>query len=317
MTDYKKIPLVFNVNKPKGRPSFHPVYCFRKNLNYDFGKIGHFGTLDPFADGVLLIGVQGAQKMNDYVHQFMTKTYEADGVFGVKTKSGDFETDIIEEKNIEEEFQKVSKEELEEIICENFLGEYWQSPHVYSAAKYKGRRLYHLALEGKFVVLDKRKRDIKNIKVLEFNYPHVRFEIEVSSGTYIRSFFEDVATLLGGVGSLKRLTRTKVGHLDLSNSIPEEAWPVENQEFDLVKYGYTLDQLFFLNSYHLEEYSAKRFMLGQRAPIHKAKFVEHPNASSQNIFWLYSDNELLGLCKIEEEKLKTIFNLPVAIARYS
>ena len=117
MSDYTKIPLVFNVHKPVGRASFHPVYTFRKNLNYDFGKIGHFGTLDPFANGVLLIGVQGAQKMNDYVHQFKTKTYEALGIFGIKTKSGDFETDIIEEKNIELEFQNLTKDELEEIIC--------------------------------------------------------------------------------------------------------------------------------------------------------------------------------------------------------
>lgn len=317
MTDYKKIPLVFNVYKPVGRASFHPVYCFRKNLNYDFGKIGHFGTLDPFADGVLLIGVQGAQKINDYIHTYLSKTYQANGVFGIKTKSGDTETEVIEEKHIEEEFQKLSLEDIEEIIGENFLGEYWQSPHVVSAAKYKGRRLYKLALEGKFVVLEKRKRDIKNFRVIEYNYPHIKFEIEVSSGTYIRSFFEDVAQIFGGVGTLRSLTRTKIGTMTIENSIPEGLWPNGEKEFSLNQHGITLDQVIPLHSYHIEEYSAKRYVLGQRAPIAKAQFKHNDLSCSENIFWLFSGEVLIGLCKVDEERISTIFNLPVAIDYFS
>jgi tRNA pseudouridine55 synthase len=317
MTDYTKIPLVFNVYKPVGRPSFHPVYIFRKFLNYNFNKIGHFGTLDPFAEGVLLIGVQGAQKMNDYIHQYMTKTYEGHGLFGIKTSSGDLLTNIIEEKEIEQEIQKLSAAEMEEIIGENFLGEYWQSPHVVSAAKYKGRRLYKLALEGKFVVLEKRKRDIKSVKILEYNYPEIKFSIEVSSGTYIRSFFEDVATMFGGVGTLKKLVRTKIGEFSVASSIEEENWPSLESKFDLVKHGITIDRLFALNAYHLEPFSANLFMKGQRCPVKKALFVPNEKANSQNIFWLYSENELLGMCKVENERISTVFNLPCAIERYS
>lgn len=317
MTDFTKIPLVFNVYKPVGKPSFHPVYSFRKNLDYDFGKIGHFGTLDPFADGVLLIGVQGAQKINDYVHQFLTKTYEATGIFGIKTSSGDLENEVLEEKHIDEEFKNLSIEEIELIIGENFLGEYWQAPHVVSAAKYKGRRLYKLALEGKFIVLEKRKRDIKSFKVLSYNYPELRFSIEVSSGTYIRSFFEDVAVLFGGLGALKSLTRTKIGEISIVNSIREAKWPVKGEKFSLEENGIQMDKLFILNEYHLSPYSAKRYVLGQKAPVEKAEFITKDNSSSQNIFWLYSEGELIGMCKMENEKIATIFNLPVAIARYS
>jgi tRNA pseudouridine55 synthase len=316
-TSLTKVPLVFNVFKPIGKSSFFPVHIFKRNLHYDYGKIGHFGTLDPFADGVLLIGVQGAQKMNDYVHGHMTKTYEAQGVFGKKTNSGDFESEIILEKEIEDDFKNMDLPELEDIIGENFLGEYWQSPHAVSAAKYKGRRLYKYALKGQFIELEKRKRDIKKFEIIEYNYPNMKFKIEVSSGTYIRSFFEDVADFLGGVGTLKSLTRTKIGIMDISDSIRPDDWPKEKTEFNLEKFGISIDKLFPLNEIRLSEYSARRYLLGQRAPVEKAEFVNIPSPSSENIYWLYSDNELLGMGKVVEGRITTVFNLPVAIERYS
>lgn len=317
MANREKVPLVFNVYKPIGKSSFFPVHIFKRNLHYDFSKIGHFGTLDPFAHGVLLVGVQGAQKMNDYVHQYMSKTYIAVGKFGVKTKSGDTETEIVEEKDIDLDFQNMALEEIEDIIGENFLGEYWQSPHAVSAAKYKGKRLYKLALKGEFVTLEKRRRDIKSFEILEYDYPFMKFKIEVSSGTYIRSFFEDVAQFFNGVGCLVDLCRTKIGSLDIEQSIREEEWPKKNETYDLEKYGMALDQFFTLNEIHISEYSARRFVLGQRAPLHKAQIIKKENAYSENIFWLFSESELIGMCKTDGEKISTIFNLPVAIERYS
>lgn len=316
MIDYTKRPLVFNVHKPLGRSSFFPVHIFKKNLSYDYGKIGHFGTLDPFAEGVLLVGVQGAQKMNDYVHRHMSKTYEATGLFGCRTTSGDTTTDIIEKKDIENEFQALSREELEDILNLEFQGEYWQSPHVISAAKFKGKRLYKLALEGRPVIKEKVKRDILNIRVKNYEYPQVHFEIEVSSGTYIRSFFEDVSALFGGVGMLTRLTRTRIGQHSLLDSLKEEAWPVHNQEFNLMKYGMTIDHLYPLHQFHLEEFSAKKYLAGQRCPLLKAKQVESVKACSDSIFWIYTGEDLLGMGEIKNEMLTPVFNLPIAIKQY-
>jgi tRNA pseudouridine55 synthase len=316
-SDLTKIPLVFNVYKPVGKSSFFPVHIFKRNMHYDVSKIGHFGTLDPFAEGVLILAVQGAQKLNHYVHERMSKTYEAEGFFGKKTKSGDTETEVLEEKEIEKEFQTMPLEELEDIIGENFLGEYWQSPHAVSAAKFKGKRLYKLALKGELITLEKRKRDIKRFEILEYNYPRIKFQIEVSSGTYIRSFFEDVADLFGGVGCLTKLVRTKIGPLDISNSITDSNWPVRGQTFDLEKYGMQLDKFLVLNELHITDYSARRYVLGQRAPLKKAELIEKENKSSENMYWIFSDGNLLGLGRIDGEKIETIFNFPVAIERYS
>ncbi len=316
-SDFTKVPLVFNVYKPVGKSSFFPVHIFKRNMHYDVSKIGHFGTLDPFAEGVLILAVQGAQKLNHYVHEHMSKTYEATGFFGKKTSSGDTETEVIEMKEIESEFQKMDLAELEDIIGENFLGEYWQSPHAVSAAKYKGKRLYKLALKGEFVTLEKRKRDIKKFEILEYNYPQIKFKIEVSSGTYIRSFFEDVAAMFGGVGCLTRLVRTKIGPMEIKDSITDVNWPKRGEEYDLSKYGIELDKFLVLDELHISEYSARRYVLGQRAPLPKAKLVERENKTSENVYWVFSEGVLLGMGRIEGDKIGTIFNFPVAIERYS
>ena len=158
--DFTKIPLVFNVRKPVGISSFDVVHSFKKNLSFNFGKIGHFGTLDPFADGVLLIGIQGAQKLNDYVHQLLPKTYQARGLFGGKTDSGDLTSPVNFTKEIESSWQTENKDALEAFLSEKFLGEYWQSPHAISATKFEGKRLYKHAMEGRLIEKEKVKREI-------------------------------------------------------------------------------------------------------------------------------------------------------------
>ena len=99
-------PLVFNIYKPVGMGSFDVVRHFKRNLPKGYGKIGHFGTLDPFADGVLMIAVAGASRLNDYVHKYMPKTYVAKGKFGVKTPTGDL---TVEEDEMEYDLESESK----------------------------------------------------------------------------------------------------------------------------------------------------------------------------------------------------------------
>lgn len=318
--DYKKIPLVFDVYKPVGRTSFSVVQHFKRNLNYDYGKIGHFGTLDPFAEGVLLIGVQGAQKMNNYIHQLLPKTYRAVGCFGIKTDSGDSETAVVGEKHIEEIYQKFSREELEEKLAKHFLGEYWQAPHKYSASKFEGKRMYDLALKGREVIKEKVKREILDFKILNFDYPNCEFVVTVSSGTYIRSLFEEISTLLGGYGSLKILERTAIGENLSINSIRESDWPKKDEPFDLERWGTPLDHALRLDNIILNTEQTKTYLRGHRYRLNEVSKVAniHPDdIVSEELYWVYNEeNHLLGLAEPVGEELHALFNLKEAVETF-
>lgn len=320
-TDYKKIPLVFNVYKPVGPSSFFVVHHFKRNLNYDFGKIGHFGTLDPFAEGVLLIGVQGAQKLNEYVHELLPKTYRAVGIFGGKTDSGDFMTNVTLEKHIDEDFQNMPKDILEEKLSQHFLGEYWQSPHSFSASKFEGKRLYQLAVQGKMIQKEKVKREILDFKILNFNYPELEFVVTVSSGTYVRSLFEEIAELLGGVGALKILERMAIGNNTSAKAIKMEEWPKVGSEFDLEKWGTPLDQVLCLNKVKLTPDQTAKYLQGYRFPLEKIEVVSPESSeeiSTTELFWVYNqDWHFLGLARPKDGEIQSIFNLKEAIALFS
>ncbi len=317
--DYRKIPLVFNVYKPVGVSSFNVVYHFKKNLNFDFGKIGHFGTLDPFAEGVLLIGIQGAQKMNDYVHELLPKTYRARGLFGPRTESGDLTKPVLETKDIDSEWQNMSKERVEEFLSKKFLGEYWQRPHMVSATKFEGKRLYLHALAGRRIEKEKVKRQIYTFDVLEFNYPYIDFVVSVSSGTYVRSLFEEMAAGFGGHGALEKLERLAVGALGVENALLKEDWPKKGDEsFDLEKKGIPLDQLLYLDEFILNPDQTKRYLQGVRLRLTDIeKRANSQLICSQNYFWVYHEQGiLLGLAKTVGNELHTIFNLPLSVAQF-
>lgn len=317
--DYKKIPLVFNVKKPIGMSSFQVVYHFKKNLNFDFGKIGHFGTLDPFAEGVLLVGIQGAQKMNDYVHELLPKTYRARGIFGPKTESGDMTKPILEQKEIKDSWKNKSKEELEDYLSKKFLGEYWQRPHMISATKFEGKRLYQHALAGRMIEKEKVKRNIYTFDVLEYRYPYLEFVVSVSSGTYVRSLFEEIAGLLGGHGALETLERLAIGALGVESALEQQQWPQKaNDNFPLESVGIPLDQLLYLDSFILKGIQTKRYLQGQRMKL--VDIESRANSQlicSENYFWVYDSSEtLLGLARVVQGELHAIFNLPLSIAQF-
>jgi tRNA pseudouridine55 synthase len=320
-TDYKLIPLVFNVYKPVGPSSFAIVHHFKRNLNYNFGKIGHFGTLDPFAEGVLLIGVQGAQKLNEYIHELLPKSYRAIGVFGGKTNSGDFMTEVTVEKHIENNFIEMSKEEMEIKLRKHFLGEYWQAPHSFSASKFEGKRLYQLAVQGKMIQKEKVKREILEFEILNYNYPEMEFVVTVSSGTYVRSLFEEIAVLLGGHGALKILERIAIGENLSENAIKEADWPKKGQDFDLEKWGTPLDQVLCLNKVMLTKAQTARYLQGHRYPIKDVEIeLQGPleAISSQELFWVYNpERHFLGLARLKDEEIQSIFNLKEAIALFT
>lgn len=318
--DYTKIPLVFNVKKPVGMSSFDVVHHFKKNLNFNFGKIGHFGTLDPFAEGVLLVGIQGAQKLNDYVHQLLPKTYKARGVFGGKTTTGDLTSEIILNQDIADNYKFASKEELQNLIGEKFLGEYWQRPHSVSATKFEGKRLYQHALAGRMILKDKVKREIYTFEILDFNYPYMDFVVSVSSGTYVRSLFEEIAEILKGVGALATLERLAIGSLGVDESLEISQWPVKNgTDFNLEEKGIPLDRVLELDHIYLNLLQTKRYLQGQRLRLEDVELRKNSQLiCSENFYWIYNeDGTLLGLGRPVETSLHAIFNLMLSIATFS
>ena len=172
-------------------------------------KVGHLGTLDPFATGLLIVAVGKATKCLPFLDSSF-KTYEAELLLGSKTSTGDLEGEEILRKDprIHE------KQEIEETLS-SFLGESTQIPPMSSAIKVDGVALYKLAHKGQEIERKPRKIVISSIRLLSQEGPRIRFQAEVSSGTYLRTLGEDIAERLGEVGHLVSLRRTKIGSVDV------------------------------------------------------------------------------------------------------
>ncbi len=305
------IPKIYNVYKPVGMTSADVVYKFKKNLTRPFGKIGHFGTLDPFAEGVLLLGVGGAARLSDYVHQFLPKTYLATGVLGQKMSTGDKEGEVTETGP----WQHIKKYQDKDFqaICDGFLGEYWQRPPAFSATKHKGKALYKWAREG--VLIDKPpvKREISSIRFIEKKENQIIFRVTASSGTYIRTLFEDFAEKLETKGHLTLLKREAIGGMSSEDALKEENWPSgSNPHFtssftempDLLPFS-----LIFLDNGRELSYS-------NGIPLHSNDFnegvlVKEGSLGEAPFYWVFgAKNNLLGLGMLKEGKVRTCFNLP-------
>jgi len=307
-------PLIFNVYKPVDLSSFKLVSHFKRNLDFPYGKIGHFGTLDPFADGVLLIGISGAQRMNDYIHKYYPKVYRAKGFFGQKKDSGDLTGLDLEKKDISLHFQKMSKKELESFLLQKFQGKYWQSPHAFSAAKHQGKKLYEYALKGELVVKEQKERFIHSFEILNFEYPHIEFTVSVSSGTYIRSLFEEMSEHLLGVGHLISLTRIQIGPFKLEDSLLSEQLPKKGESESYFRFGKKIDESFILDQIVLNEFDTKKFIQGQLLNAESITRLACREAATDELVWVkHTDGMLLGLGEIQNGHLKTKFNLQKSV----
>lgn len=282
-------PLIFNVFKPAGISSFDVVRYFKKNLPHGHGKIGHFGTLDPFACGVLLIGIAGASRLNDLVHEKLAKTYLAVGKLGVHTETGDL-TSAITRQDQSEYFEKnISQFEnsfIQSQLQEKFLGEYWQSPHQFSAAKFQGKKLHQWAREGVEIKKEKKRRYIYSLDLVKFDFPYLSIRFTVSSGTYIRSLFQECAEFLGTHGALIALVRERIGGARFEQSLKKKYWPSGELTYPF-NYGLTPDRILTFPSIVLEDDHAKLFCNG----VH---FVED---RYQDYQWVRDEENLLGLMK--------------------
>lgn len=202
---------VLNINKEKGFTSHDVVAKLRGIVGQK--KIGHTGTLDPDATGVLPVCLGKATKLCDMLTD-KDKTYETVMLLGKTTDTQDISGEVLSEASIE------GIEESAVIKCiKEFVGDYMQVPPMYSALKVNGKKLYELAREGIEIERKARPVVIHDIKILEVNLPRVRMEVSCSKGTYIRTLCHDIGQKLGCGACMEELIRTKVSRFHLADSL--------------------------------------------------------------------------------------------------
>lgn len=200
---------VINVYKEKGYTSHDVVARLRGILKQK--KIGHTGTLDPEAEGVLPVCLGNGTKLCDMLTD-KRKEYIAEFLFGVSTDTQDMTGTMLSKKEVD-----ITEKEAEEAIL-SFLGEYDQIPPMYSACKVNGKRLYELAREGKEVERKSRRVTIYELEILSMNLPEVKVRVLCSKGTYIRTLCHDIGEKLGCGAAMKTLLRTRVERFSLAEA---------------------------------------------------------------------------------------------------
>lgn len=198
------------VNKPKGITSYDVIRFFKRTFRLR-EKIGHAGTLDPLASGVLVVCVGKATRLS-LKFMKMEKEYEARLLLGVITDTDDTDGEVLEKRTVD-----VGEGEIREVV-KNFTGEIEQVPPVVSAIKHKGSPLYKLHRKGVVVTPCPKKVFIKEIKILNVQSPYVDFRVVCSKGTYIRALCRDIGNELGCGGTQTELKRTRVGDYRIEES---------------------------------------------------------------------------------------------------
>ncbi len=268
------------VNKKKGYSSNEIVQKIKKK--FSLNKVGHLGTLDPDAEGLLIIAINRATKFSNYFLN-SDKSYYVEIKLGKSTTTDDVSGEIIEEFEV-----KCSEDEVKKEI-NNFLGKSFQKPPFFSALKYKGKPLYKYARKGEFINKEPREIEIKEIKNISYKDKICSFQILCSKGTYMRSIARDLGKNLGCGGHmfyLKRLSQHKFNLLD--------AYTIE--ELSLER---TIKIDDFFKDYEklsLNEESLKIFLNGGRVFLNKD--------FSKDLRIYSEDNDFIGLGRLENSYLK-------------
>jgi len=213
------------IDKESGITSYDVIRKLKRI--FDKGqKIGHAGTLDPFATGLFIILLGKATKMMNTFHTY-EKTYLVEGELGYCTDTQDREGKVIKK---DETKITPSRDEIETIIEENFIGDITQIPPSYSAKKVEGKKAYDLAREGKELELKPVNISISQFEVYEYEYPMLKCKIKCSAGTYIRTLIYDLGIKLGTYATTKELRRITIGSFDVKEAVLSKDITDENKE---------------------------------------------------------------------------------------
>lgn len=279
------------INKPKQYTS-HDVVAKVKKICGE--KVGHTGTLDPMATGVLPLLLGQGTKLSKYLINH-DKTYIATIQLGKKTDTLDSEGSILEERLVDGKL--LNKENVQRILeCQ--IGKQIQTPPIYSAIKVNGKKLYEYARKGVEVEIPKREIEIYNIELLDINEKDktIEFRVHCSKGTYIRTLCENIAEKLGTIGYMKELNRVQVGQFNLNQAITVEELEKnkENEKF-LNQHLRTVQN--FFEKYpivELKEEKLKLFLNG----------VQLTNNNDDGLYQIKVNNVVVGIGTIKNKLLK-------------
>jgi len=205
---------VLLIDKPAGITSFGVVARVRRKLSQQLGKkakVGHTGTLDPFATGLMII-VTGKECRNASNYSKLDKVYEANVRLGQTSSTGDPEGELTEVSDLVPTLEQVNA------ALTGFVGEIQQQPPMYSAIKINGQRAYKLAREGEVFEMPFRTVTVFSLELLDYTYPDIKIRVHVSSGTYIRTLAQDIGLQLGTGAYCNQLRRTKIADFSIDDS---------------------------------------------------------------------------------------------------
>ena len=289
------------VNKPQNWTSHDCVAVMRKVTGIK--RIGHTGTLDPMATGVLPICIGTATRIMEYM-DLDWKTYRASLKLGIITDTEDIWGEVLEEKTTE----NITEKDIIKVINE-FRGEIEQIPPKYSALKVNGKKLYEYARAGQEVKIKSRKIIIKDIIINSIDGNLVDFTVTCSKGTYIRTICSDIEKKLGRGATMVSLVRTESGIFRIEDALDIENIKEMSKEEVFKNLIDTDVPLVHFGKIKLNNKKAKDFVNGKKLKRFEFEIVDDSN--HQEMYNIYYDNEFLGVAKIEDELLKShkVFNV--------
>ena len=283
---------IINIYKPKEWTS-HDIVAKIKRITGE--KVGHTGTLDPLAQGVLPILIGKGTQCSKYLVNH-DKKYRVELKLGKRTETLDAEGKIIEEKEIPQNMLEQSNKSNIEKTLKTFEGEIEQKPPIYSAIKVKGKKLYEYARKGQEVEIPTRKITIYSIELKQIKKEKniIIFDVYCSKGTYIRTLCEDIAKKLNTIGYMQNLLRVQVGEFNIKDSITlimENKTDLENIEKNII----TIEKIFSKHpKVNIEQSKIKYFLNG----------VKITKNLEDGIYRIYTNNKFIGTGTIKEKLLK-------------
>ena len=299
---------LLNLHKPSGISSRDAVNRVQRIVRPV--KVGHAGTLDPLASGVLMLCLGPATRLTSYVQQ-MRKQYVGQFLLGQQSDTEDIEGDI-------EHLDSPTQPTLAEIEQQlpNFIGNISQQPPIYSALKVKGARAYDLARAGKQVDLQPRMIDIYAIKILDYQYPKITLDITCGSGTYVRSLGRDVARCVGTEAVMCSLIRTAIGKFHVDDALSSEELTPEKVAEQLIPASEAVSSI---ASITLSEQELERighglridFRLPDNFPVDAATEFEGTLEIAQEYAALDCQGRLRSIMIKSENQFKPVRNFPI------
>jgi tRNA pseudouridine55 synthase len=294
----EKIQGWVNLYKPKGISSFSAIYKIKKKFNIK--KIGHAGTLDPAAEGILPIAINKTTKLIPFVN-ISSKKYLFKIKWGEQTSTDDLEGVVINNSN------KIPNEEEINKIISSFLGFQDQVPPKASAVKVNGKRAYAVLRENKNFSLESKKVFLKSITFLFSNINTSSFEIDCGKGFYVRSLARDIAYKLGTYGHVVELKRTKVGHFNEKTSILlDDILKIGQSEFEFNCIHSSISMLDDILAYEVEEKKdLNDLSLGKSIFINKKRLIKKPlNSDKEELVFLSKKGKIISFGKLSEDLFK-------------